>query len=196
MKLKIHESKNLAIINIMSKNLLLLCMLAVTLSCCNKNDDQPANPIDQLPPATQTGKQTFGCLINGAPFVPPSFGSNSPNAFYQFVDGAYTLSIYGSIGGGLNLKSINIGGMDVGLIQETTYTLKEENSNNYFGKYNIGGGITYSGTSSTENSGTLKITNFDQDNFIISGTFEFTVLDNDGNEINITNGRFDINYTN
>ncbi|TXD80791.1 hypothetical protein ESY86_19970 [Subsaximicrobium wynnwilliamsii] len=178
------------------KNLLLLLTITLTLSCCKKDDDQSENPIDQLPPATQTGEQTFGCLINGEAFVPPSFGSNSPSAFYQFVDGAYTLSIYGSISGGPNLKSINIGCLDMPLIQETNYTLRERITNNYFGNYNIGGGITYSGSSSTEYPGTLVITNFDPDNFIISGTFEFTVLDSDGGEINITNGRFDMNYTN
>ena len=176
------------------KKAILFLTLITTLSCCNKNDDNP-NPIDQLPPATQTGEQTFGCLINGEPFVPPKFGSNAPGAFYQFVGGAYTLSIYGSISGGSNLKSINIGCLDMPLIQETTYLLKERVTNNYFGAYNIGGGITFSGASTTVNPGTLTITRFDPVNFIISGTFEFTVLDNNGNEIHITNGRFDMNYT-
>ncbi len=40
------------------------------------------------------------------------------------------------------------------------------------------------------------ITNFDPENYILSGTFEFTVLDEDGNEIEITDGRFDVKYTN
>ncbi|WP_299362001.1 hypothetical protein [Winogradskyella sp.] len=178
-------------------SLLLLSFLVFTATSCNNDDDNNSqNPIDQLPPATQTGEQTFGCLINGEPFVPPSFGNNAPSAFYQFVDGAYTFNISGSKGGGPSLQSISIGGIDVSALQEITYTLFEEDSNNHYGRYNIGGGITFSGTSTTENPGTLTITNFDPDNFIISGTFEFTVLDNDGNEINITNGRFDMNYTN
>ncbi|MBA4155234.1 MAG: hypothetical protein C0512_12930, partial [Flavobacterium sp.] len=118
------------------------------------------------------------------------------NAFYQFVGGAYTLSIYGSTDGGPNLKSINIGCIDMPLIQETTYLLKEELTNNYFGEYNIGGGITFSGASTTSKPGTLTITRFDPTNFIISGTFEFTVLDDNDTEIKITNGRFDMQYTN
>jgi len=149
-----------------------------------------------LPPATQTGEQTFGCLINGEAFLPPSFGSNSPSAFYQFVDGAYTLGISAGTGGGTELKSINIGCLDMPLIEETNYTLLEKIPSNYFGQYTIGGGIDFNGITSTSNPGNLTITNFDQTNFIISGTFNFTVLDNDGNEINITNGRFDMNYTN
>ena len=178
------------------KKLFLLAAIALTLSCCNKDEDPTKKPIDLLPPTTQTGEQTFGCLINGEAFVPPTFGNNAPSAFYQFVNGTYTLSVYGSISGGSNLKSINIGCLDMPLIQEGTYLLKEKTINNYFGKYNIGGGITFSGASTTENPGTLTITKYDPDNFIISGTFSFTVLDADANEINITNGRFDMNYTN
>lgn len=179
------------------KNLFLLLIAGITLSCCNNDDDNNSqNPIDQLPPATQTGEQTFGCLINGEAFVPPSFGSNAPGAFYQFVDGAYTLGISASKGGGNELKSVLIGALDVPNIIESNYPLVSEESGNFLAKHLIGGGIIYTGITSNENPGTLTITNFDPDNFIISGTFEFTVLDDDGSEIHITNGRFDMNYTN
>ena len=180
------------------KNLLVFTTLLIIFffSSCSKDDDKPQNPIDQLPPATQTGAGTFGCLIDDKAFVPPKFGSNAPNAFYQFVGGAYTLSIYGSTGGGSNLKTINIGCIDMPLIQEIIYPLKERINANYFGAYIIGGGITYSGASTTAKPGTLRITHFDPVNFIISGTFEFTILDDNDNEINITDGRFDMNYTN
>jgi len=47
------------------KRILLLLLTTFTLSCCNNDDDNPQNPLDQLPPATQTGANTFGCLING-----------------------------------------------------------------------------------------------------------------------------------
>ncbi|WP_418602421.1 hypothetical protein [Hwangdonia sp.] len=50
------------------KKLLFVLSLTLSLSCCNK-DDNPRNPIDQLPPATQTGENTFGCLVNGEPLV-------------------------------------------------------------------------------------------------------------------------------
>ena len=82
------------------------------------------------------------------------------------------------------------------LIEETTYTLLEFASGNYFGEYRIGGGFVLDESTSIENPGSLNITNFDNQNFIISGTFEFTVFDDEGNEINITDGRFDLNYTN
>ena len=173
-------------------------LFTLSLLCCCKNDDDGGrtDPIDQLPPATQTGEQTFGCLINGEPFVPPSFGSNAPNAFYQFVDGAYTLGISAGTGGGSELESVLVGALDINEIIESNYQLKSEQSGNFLGKYLIGGGIQLSAVTTDENPGLLIITNFDNSNFIISGTFEFTVLDDENNEINITNGRFDLNYTN
>lgn len=192
MKKKIKQIKY-----IQAKNILILLLLALALSCNNDDDDnQSSNPMGQLPPATQTGEQTFGCLINGQPFVPPKFGNNAPRAFYQFVGGSYTLGISASKRNDGELISINLGCLDMPLIEERTYSLLEFESENYFGEYYIGGGIIFSGSSSTEIPGTLTITRFDPVNFIISGTFEFTVLDNDDNEINITNGRFDMNYTN
>ncbi|GAA4504102.1 hypothetical protein GCM10023172_29960 [Hymenobacter ginsengisoli] len=49
-------------------SLLLAALLG--LSQCKKNDSSPAKPEDQLPPATQTGQHTFGCLLNGQPWTP------------------------------------------------------------------------------------------------------------------------------
>lgn len=179
------------------KKLILLLILTLSLSCCNKDDDTPKTELEKLPPATQTGAQTLGCLINGVAFVPPKFGANAPSAFYQLINGTYTLSIYGATSGGPNLKGINIGCLDMPLIQQTTYQLKEELVNNYFGEYNIGGGITFSGSSTTENPGTLTITRFDPINFIISGTFSFKAKEiYTGEIVEITDGRFDMQYTN
>jgi len=35
---------------------------------CKKDDPAP-NPPPELPPATQTGANTFGCYVNGKPFI-------------------------------------------------------------------------------------------------------------------------------
>jgi hypothetical protein len=126
--------------------------------------------------------------------VPPSIGANRPNAFYQFVDGAYTLSISGVTGGGSESQQIIVGCVDVPeIIEESmSYDLLDFQSGNYLARYVAINAIDVS--PSDDNPGVLTITRFDES--IISGTFEFTVLDNDGNEINITDGRFDLNYTN
>jgi hypothetical protein len=43
-------------------------------------------------------------------------------------------------------------------------------------------------------SGKLIITNLDQINFIVSGKFEFSTITDNCETINITNGRFDLQY--
>ena len=49
--------------------LLLLIPLLVLTSCFNDDNINKA-PIDQLPPPTQSGKYTFGCLVNGEAMIP------------------------------------------------------------------------------------------------------------------------------
>jgi hypothetical protein len=59
------------------KNLLLLTatlLLLALLAGCKKEDTTPKPdplpyPLSELPPATQEGKGTFGCVINGEPWV-------------------------------------------------------------------------------------------------------------------------------
>ncbi|KAA1241563.1 hypothetical protein [Aquimarina sp. RZ0] len=179
----------------MKKFLFLLVLIAITIISACSNDDDNNNPIDQLPPATQTGKQTIGCLINGEAFIPTRFGGGQPRAFYQFVDGAFTLGISASNGNaGPNFESINIGALDISILEESTYNLKEFETGHFFGEYFVGGGLEISGTTTSTNPGSLIITKFDQENGIIAGTFEFTVLDKEGNEIKVTDGRFDLFY--
>ena len=171
-------------------------LIAVLFTACSNDDDGNKAPIDQLPPATQTGEQTFGCLINGEAFIPKKIGRGRPNAFYQFIDGKYTLGI--SARNELSPSSaIAIAGIELSSkIQEKQYNLISENIDNFSGVFLQEGGFQLDASTSDENPGTLFITKLDEENNIISGTFEFTVLDNEGKEINITEGRFDLKYTN
>ncbi|QKG53326.1 hypothetical protein [Hymenobacter sp. BRD67] len=50
---------------------LLTALLGLTQ--CQKSDPSLAKPEDQLPPATQTGAGTFGCLFNGQPWTPQGY---------------------------------------------------------------------------------------------------------------------------
>jgi len=47
-------------------NLILLIILPLLALQCNKDPE----PIEQLPEATQTGKNTFGCLVDGEVWLP------------------------------------------------------------------------------------------------------------------------------
>jgi len=67
------------------KNLILILLTALTLSCCDKDADKPTNPIDQLPPATHTVANTAGCLVDGKAFLRNGSSQFGPtlSCFYQ-----------------------------------------------------------------------------------------------------------------
>ena len=172
---------------------LLIALLPLYLLAFNacSNDDKPENPVDALPPITQTGENTFACLVNGKPF----FSSRERRAFYTFADGAYTLGISGSRTDDIGLRSVNLVALDiVEGVTEGSFPLTTRASNGYSARYTVGGGLTLD-TGTTDNTpGVLKITRFDLQEFIVSGTFEFSVKDNDGNTLNFTEGRFDLKF--
>lgn len=55
------------------------------------NDDGCSVGVDSLPEVTQTVAPTFGCLVNGEPFV---YNYGDFNCFYQLVDVEYDFSIF------------------------------------------------------------------------------------------------------
>jgi len=167
-----------------------LTFYLLTLVACS-NDDKPENPVDTLPPITQTGENTFACLINGKPF----FSSSDRRAFYTFADGAYTLGISGSRTDGIGLRSINLVALDIVQgVTEGSFPLSTRASDGYSARYTIGGGLTLDTGTKDENPGILTITRFDLEEFIVSGTFDFSVKDEEGNTLNFTDGRFDLKF--
>ena len=169
--------------------LLLLPLLLILLSC-NKDDDKPADPVDQLPPITQTGAGTFGALVDGKPFI-----GNNPyfNCYYQFVDGGYYFGIQGLYELG-SLTAITIGVYDKSLSENEIINLLEAELGNAWG----GGGYKGSGTIHTgqDYTGELKINKLDFTNNIVSGTFWFDLKHPvTGERVKIREGRFDTRFT-
>ncbi|GAB2858733.1 Riean_0653 family protein [Hymenobacter ruber] len=86
----------------MNKQAAILLLAALLgLSQCKKKDPDPAS---QLPPATQTGANTFGCLVNGQAYTPK--GNNGMSNLYVSYDstfrgGALGIETYRLEGGGL-----------------------------------------------------------------------------------------------
>uniref|UniRef100_UPI0040470895 DUF6252 family protein n=1 Tax=Mariniflexile sp. TaxID=1979402 RepID=UPI0040470895 len=165
-----------------------LMLMAVT--NCKNEDDTPTSPIDQLPPATQTGKNTFGCLVNGKPFV--VINTAKITAIYQ----GGGLSIAGEIdvNNFFSEVSMFISESAIGkeITDNKTYTLN--NDSTLKGQYYREDKNCFYYTT-LSNTGFLEIKKIDKINFIVSGTFEFQAISNDCDEtIDITNGRFDMNY--
>ncbi len=58
-------------------------LILILLTGCESCDDiiNPKTELEKLPPATQQGKSTFGCLVNGKAWVTRS--STDASSFYQ-----------------------------------------------------------------------------------------------------------------
>lgn len=188
------------------KNLITLLLLTILTGCSNDSNN---NPESKLPPITQTGANTFGCLIDGKLFIPRdgtgTYGGSDPglNFLGGYPEGAYNeidIRDYKSEKTTRMLIHIH----NLRQIGVANYIINESN-----GMSNIDGfnhtylhckvyresTDSYQYYRSYENSGTINITRYDFTNGIVSGTFEGLLKNStDPNDIiEVKNGRFDIN---
>jgi hypothetical protein len=175
------------------KNLLLL-LVTLSLSCCSKDDNKPANPIDQLPPATQTGANTAGCLVDGKAFLPKGY-SIIGNLVCNYTDEKnFSISIAQIINN--QAFSISVISYNQKLVVGEIYQLKEYAANSKFGTYTIytegQSDLQYKTTSII--NGELKITNHNFDKAVLSGTFWFDAVNKNGEKVQVREGRFDMQY--
>lgn len=154
--------------------LLLLSIGLSSMQCIKKNEV----PQPTLPAETQTGANTFGCFVNGELWLPKSnFPYSSLNATIQYD----ILNLVANQG---NKSSIVL------VIRDLKYTGEYSFSNKIYASYAIGDNEDYAML------GKIIVTKYDKTNQIISGRFWFKAENNAGETINVTDGRFDLNYTN
>ncbi len=173
------------------KKLILLLLTTFTLSCCNKDDDKPQNPVDQLPPATQTGAGTFGCLVNGEPFVD---NSGFFNCFYQLVSGEYYFGIQAEDNVS-NIAAIAIGSLQKEIVIGEVIPLNFRENNEFYAllEFNT---LQQEGSTTELEDGYIIFNQFSTNSNIVSATFEFTITDPmTGTVYEITEGRFDARFT-
>ncbi|MBX7205313.1 MAG: hypothetical protein K1X81_07795 [Bacteroidia bacterium] len=165
-----------------------LLLLITSLSClslhCKKESEE-----DKLPPATASGKQTFGCKINGKNWI-----GETGNSTAEYWQGR--IKITGLQGSNLSPKaSIMIGIVDYAITKPGYYEFKyddpairctatlEEIQENYELDYCPGG------------KAALNITRFDTIQGYISGQFNFVACNKEKTSyIIVTEGRFDFKY--
>jgi len=170
---------------------LIFILMCIFIMSCSNDDDGGCVGIDCLPPATQTGAGTFGCLVNGEPFVD---NSGDFNAFYQLVDGEYYFGITATIDRSDYIQ-IDIGSLKKEILIDNTLDLKEREDGNYYAWLSFDC-ICPQGKTNSIQPGNLIFTKLDNLNKIFSGTFEFTVTDpSTGTVYEITEGRFDAIFT-
>jgi hypothetical protein len=170
----------------------ILLVLLLNLSSCSKKDNCD-NPVDCLPAMTQTGANTAGCLVNGKVLTPGGQSLNSSSvlkAQYNFYQGSYLFGLSIRNRGEQN-RMLNIEIRNQKLIAGETYNLKNNSSSSY-GSYRngiLGGYVT-----NNEKRGELYISFIDIEKRIISGTFHFDAENNEGELIEVRQGRFDVKY--
>lgn len=169
-------------------NLLLVTAL-LALSQCKKNDP---DPVSQLPPATQTGANTLGCLVNGHPWTPQG---NDGSSNYSV---SYDQNPYGV----LDLRTYRYQQKPIDNFQylilftrelhgPKSYDVRDIVNTRVSWYDRLSGCDMSSDAPGTYHKGTLTITKLDLQAGIISGTFSFTLAKPGCDTVRITQGRFD-----
>jgi hypothetical protein len=169
------------------KPILLLCTLPLMLLLSTCKDE------DVLPDATQNGSNTFGCKVNGKVWLPS--GNDNLFAYIEEIDGAFFISastrtheIYTSSYMNVqipDLSSIGTYQIDGAAEEAGVFFFTNTPRYCYYGGYPTDSGLT------SVVDGSITITKYDMQNFIIAGIFEATLSASDCDTIRITEGRFD-----
>ena len=173
--------------------IVLLLVIVVGLSSCQK---------EKLPKPSQSGKNTFGCKINGKNWVPHGTGgfgrigpvsggffysaNNRPDVWIRAYDDRTSIHIF--------LNNVTTTGEY--LLNQNTQPLPPMTHPANYGAYFINGKTIddpdYAYMTSSKYTGKVIITRADTANWIVSGTFEFSAYDADSKQtIHVTKGRFD-----
>ena len=172
---------------------LFILLIAITLNACSSSDDDnPQDPVSQLPPATMTGANTFGALLDGEPFIPGG-GNNPLDCVYQLINGERYFTLQANKRDeNFNRITISINTNAYELQEGQTYQLSSNEVGNAYARYSYATNATFT---DSINTGTFTVTRLDLNAQIISGTFSFDIVDFEGNLRKIREGRFDMRFT-
>ncbi len=181
-----------SIMTLISFSFLLLFLFAN--SQCKKS----ASPPNILPPATQEGKNTFGCKVDGevwTPYFDCSILSGNCNelGFAVYYNASKTkLPIYFTF----TVRSVI---SDTLFTSFDIYTSQQQinNTGNVIDSVSViytRGTTQFSNLLPNRKSGSFNITKLDTVGSILSGIFSFTLHDITGDSVVITDGRFDLAY--
>ncbi|WP_426669157.1 DUF6252 family protein [Mucilaginibacter sp. McL0603] len=177
----------------MKTSCFVMTFLIMTLLSCKK---QPVDQLSLLPPATQTGANTFGCLVNGFAIIP---GNRSlvTGPLLSCEYGLYSKGYLFNLTSGGKERSGNFASVTV----ETDSLKISEGETIPLTKFGIPGyaaGIYIENlpiqTTNDNARGQLTITHLDTIHQIVSGTFYFNAVNTNGDTVKITDGRFDMHY--
>ncbi len=171
-----------------------LFLLLLLLCSCKKE-------ITELPPATETGAQTFGAKVNGSFWVPQGFAGlgagnklearmmpnndfyiNARNFASSPNETEFQLFLKGVTAPGVYLFNTDVGHPST----SASYA--------YYVKRNLTPQNEW--VTSSQYSGAVTVTKVDMVNRIVSGTFQFEAINlyNSPQPITVTEGRFDVKW--
>ena len=172
--------------------ILLTSLILLFLVACKKEDPE-LTPLEQLPPLTFEGKNTFGCLIDGEAWVakvPPLSGlGGSPrtNAVYNSTNGGFGASGLLKNNEGTIFQKVKLEAFISGI---GTYSIYPFTESFVDAKADC---VVYLLDSLNDNF--LQIDTLDLDRRIVAGRFEFTAINYESgcsDTIQVTEGRFDL----
>jgi hypothetical protein len=152
-----------------------------------------------LPPATTTGANTFGCKVNGVVCATSQYNRNTG---FGSGEGVSYLGWYSAQDSSIIFDATTLNPKFSFSFKfkfsgkSGTYYSKGESP--YISEFNdFNNGNTSIGTNNSfktddNNVAKIEVTNFDLNNWIISGNFTMSATTANGSKVNITDGRFDI----
>lgn len=167
-------------------------------SSCEKEKSE----LDKLPPATQHGANTFGCLIDGEAFIPKDgkpeltfpvpqekrgLVVNEYSSYFEVLafdridkNGMFFILKRPLIKQRVLPISTNNGGWNTSYIKDTSNISYSNIAIKYYNTYS--------------NCGEIYVSKYDTVDGVYSGWFEFSAVDEETRQdtIQITNGRFDL----
>ena len=180
------------------KNIIIVTMLILlcAASCKKSKPITALTELEKLPPITQTGANTFGCLVDGKAWLPngskPQIGGPNIQVYVDptFQGGRFSITghQYNNFQSKVSFGSANCtsaGYFDLALpVNGIDYNRFKNNVNTCeYSSFDLG----------TYRRGFFNISRYDLNNGVFSGTFEFTIKSPTcGDTIRITNGRFDV----
>jgi len=172
------------------KKILIACLSIVLLASCKKE-------VSELPPATQTGANTFGAKVNGVLWAPQGFGSFPANDILEARMSGHDITINArNFSSSPNETEFQLTIFNVtapGTYQFNTDVIHPNGTASY--GYYVKRNITPQNEWLTSSiyTGSVNITRIDDVNMIVSGTFQFdagSIYNSD--VLHVTEGRFDV----
>ncbi len=173
------------------KKILIGCLSLCLLAGCKKE-------VEELPPATQTGANTFGAKVDGNLWVPQGFGPFPANDILEARQAGPTEIMINARNFASSPNETEFEILITGVTGPGTYLLNNNvvrpasSSFGYYVKRNFTPENEWL-TSSTH-TGSVTITRLDLVNKIVAGTFQFAAMNmyNAPQLLTVTAGRFDL----